>query len=226
MVFGLPGFVFPDPSEADPHGYLLSGGQLTAQTLERAYKLGIFPWPQVDFEGQVELAWFSPDPRAILPLGEFHLPQRVARRLRRQIYQVRANCCFTEVVRACAEPRSGQVGTWITSEVIAAYTDLHRQGRGHSVEVFRDGRLVGGVYGVAFGSYFSAESMFHRETDTSKIALAYLVKWLAASGFRLLDIQQPSETLTNLGATSVPRATFLAQLQRCLRENVQFVATC
>jgi len=215
-------FAFPHPDDADEEGYLISGGKLSTGLLETAYKLGIFPWPQQDIDGNSELAWYSPDPRAILPFSQFHLPKRVARRIRSQVYQVRANQNFHAVIEACAQPRRDDCGTWITNGVIRAYGELHELGKCHSVEVYRENKLVGGIYGVAFGSYFSAESMFHTETDTAKIALAYLVHWLRKSRFRLLDIQQPSELLTSLGGTTIPRKQFLSLLYRCTLEKVEF----
>ena len=214
-------FAFPDPREADEEGYLVSGGRLNSRTLETAYKLGIFPWPYRSW-GREIVAWYSPDPRAILPFDGFHLPKRVARRIRSGCYVVRANHDFPAVIRACAEVRPNQTDSWITPKMIRAYSQLHEYGNCHSVEVYREDTLVGGVYGIAFGGYFSAESMFHRETDCSKIALAHLVRWLGDSGFSLLDIQQPSATLTKLGAITIPREEFLTRLYRCVNDDVKF----
>jgi leucyl/phenylalanyl-tRNA--protein transferase len=184
------------------------GADLEPGTLLQAYRNGIFPMPVGD--GQQELlAWWSPDPRAVLPLDGL----RVSRSLRRSLarYEVRFDTAFDAVVANCADPdRSGR---WITPEIAAAYGVLHRLGWAHSVEAWSPGgRLVGGLYGVAIGGLFAGESMFHHETDASKVALIGLVERLRAGGATLLDVQWSTPHLTSLGVVEVPRATYLERL--------------
>lgn len=203
----MAGSRFPDPSGAPPDGPLAVGGDLEPATLLDAYAHGIFPWPDADGT----LWWWSPDPRALLPLEGLH----VSRSLRRTLRSGRLHCthdqAFGEVVAACAQ-RPGE-GTWITPAMLAAYQRLHELGTAHSVEVWdRDGRLVGGVYGVALGGAFMGESMFHRATDASKVALVHLVEHCRERGFLLLDAQLPTPHLASLGAVDLPRERFLALL--------------
>ena len=217
----FPAVRFPPVSEASEGGLLMLGGQLTPEWLLTAYRQGIFPWPVCD--GQTEiLAWFSPDPRAILELDRLHVSRRLQRRLRSGRFQVTFDADFRGVITACAEARKLEEGTWITPHLAEAYIDLHRLGITHSVEVWRDGRLVGGVYGLALGGFFAGESMFHRERDASKVALVHLVRHLQSRGFVLFDVQQASPHLVRLGATEVPRSEFLARLKRALELPVSF----
>ena len=146
------------------------GGELSVATLLTAYRHGIFPWPLVD-GGQELLSWWSPDPRAIIELDRFHVARRVQRRMRRGEFEVTFDKDFEAVIAACAAPRREDGETWITSDLITAYNQLHRQGSAHSVEVWQDGRLVGGVYGVSIGGFFAGESMFQRDNDPSKVSL-------------------------------------------------------
>lgn len=206
---------FPDPRRAPADGPLAWGGDLEPATLLDAYRHGIFPWPV-----RGELFWWSPDPRAVIPLDGL----RVSRSLRRTLRSGRLECtvdtAFDAVVRGCAD-RPGE-GTWITPGLRVAYRRLHRLGLAHSVEVWAQGTLAGGLYGVALGGAFIGESMFHRVTDASKVALCRLVERLRARGFRLLDAQMPTDHLQRLGAVTVPRATYLAQLDRALALPVTF----
>jgi len=202
---------FP-PHEAalrDPPGLLAAGGDLKFERLVAAYERGIFPWYS---PGQPVL-WWSPDPREVLLPREFHRSRRFARSLRTRGFQWLADRDFAAVVAACAAPRARSPGTWITPEMAAAYCDLHQRGLAHSYEVWRAERLVGGVYGVRLGRVFFGESMFSREPDASKAALAGLVEHCGALGIDLIDCQLPSAHLRSLGSRAMPRRQFLRFLQ-------------
>lgn len=166
------------------------------------------------------IGWFSPDPRGIIPLDDFHVPSRLARVLRSERFAVAADLAFEDVMRACAADRDE--GTWISDEILECYTALHRLGIAHSIEVRRDGRLVGGLYGVHLGGAFFGESMFHRETDASKVALASLVDRLRRRSFSLLDVQWLTPHLAQFGATEIPRPEYLARLQQALARECRF----
>ena len=202
---------FP-PHEAalcDPPGLLAAGGDLTFERLVAAYQRGIFPWYS---PGQPVL-WWSPDPREVLLPQEFHLSRRFARSLRTRGFEWLVDRDFAAVVAACAAPRARSPGTWITPEMAAAYCALHQRGLAHSYEIHRAGRLVGGVYGVRLGRVFFGESMFSRERDASKAALAGLVSHSAALGIELIDCQLPSAHLRSLGSRAMPRRQFLRFLE-------------
>ncbi len=172
-----------------------------------AYRHGIFPW----FDAGMPVLWWSPDPRTVLPLdARLHVPRRLARTLRTGAFEIRRDTAFGDVMRACAEARPD--GCWIHEQMIDCYTALHAQGHAHSLEVWRDDRLVGGIYGVAFGAGFAAESMFHRERDMSKVALVQLVEHLRAQEFELLDVQFTTPHLTQFGCVEIPRETYLARV--------------
>jgi leucyl/phenylalanyl-tRNA--protein transferase len=213
---------FPPPESADSEGFLLFGGELTPDWILDAYRNGIFPWPVFD---DVELmAWWSPDPRAIVELDGLHVSRRLARTLRSGRFEVTVNQDFSSVVRACASVGDRACATWLTPEMIDAYEGLHRDGYAQSVEVWQDGQLAGGTYGVAIGAFFSAESMFYRVRDASKVALVHLVRRLQLRGFELLDIQQLTDHTAALGAREVGRDEYLSRLSRALERNVSFVA--
>ena len=184
--------------------------------LIRAYREGIFP---MAVEGG-EIAWFSPDPRGIIPLEAFHRPARLARVIRSGRFETAVDRDFEGVMRACAL-RPGE-GTWISEEIVQSYVTLHRLGIAHSVEVWREDRLVGGLYGVHLGGAFFGESMFHRETDASKVALAELVDRLARRGFRLLDVQWLTPHLAQFGAVEIPRRQYLVRLRQALEVECAF----
>lgn len=205
---------FPPTDQAldDPNGLLAIGGPLSPARLVMAYRNGIFPW----FSDGQPVLWWSPDPRAVFLPGELHISRSLRKRLRTGEFQVALDQRFEDVMRACAAPRAGQSGTWITQEMIEAYVQLHRLGLAHSVEVYDNGDLVGGLYGVAIGGAFFGESMFSRRTDTSKIALVWLAQQLWHWGFQLIDCQMPTAHLASLGAREVPRAAFLGLLYRAL----------
>ena len=191
------------------------------ETLVSAYASGWFP---MAVEGG-EIRWFSPDPRGIIPLDTFQIPRRLARTWRAGRFEIAIDRGFAEVMAACAtitrDPEDP--GTWITQEIVDSYVALHRLGLAHSVEAWRGGQLAGGLYGVALGGAFFGESMFHRETDASKIALMALVERLNARGFRLLDTQWSTPHLEQFGAIEIPRREYLRRLDRALRATCTFV---
>jgi len=209
-----PGDRFPDPAKAlaDPNGLLCAGLDLTPELVLSAYERGIFPWYS---EGQPVL-WWSPDPRMVLYPHQFRLHRSLRKTLQHAHYEVRVDHNFEAVMRACAEPRPEQGGTWISEAIVAAYTALHRAGFAHSVETWIDGELAGGLYGIALGRVFFGESMFVRRTDASKIAFAHLLAQLRRWQFELIDCQQETEHLASLGAAPISRATFLHELRRLI----------
>jgi leucyl/phenylalanyl-tRNA--protein transferase len=214
---------FPDPRLAEPEGLVAVGGKLEPEWLLDAYRHGIFPWPTGERD---PLLWFSPDPRAVMPLGGMHVSRRLARRMRSGRFEVTFDEDFAGVIRGCATAPDRRGGTWITRQLRAAYERLHAEGHAHSVEVWRrDGetrRLVGGTYGVAVGGLFAAESMFHLETDASKVALASLVERLNQRGYRLLDIQQWTPHTGSLGAVEVSRDDYLDRVSLAVELEVAF----
>lgn len=202
---------FPPVSQAlrEPNGLLAAGGDLSPARLLDAYRHGIFPW----FNQDEPILWWSPDPRMVLVPQQFKLSRSLRRTLRNKQYEVRADSAFEQVMRACAAPREGQSGTWISEQMIAAYSALHRSGHAHSIETWIDGELAGGLYGIAIGRMFYGESMFSRRSDASKIALAHLCAQLARWNFGLIDCQMNTRHLASLGAYEIPRAEFLEQVQ-------------
>lgn len=208
---------FPPIGEAldDPEGLLAAGGSLDARRLIEAYRQGIFPWSS---EGQ-PLLWWSPDPRMVLFTDEFKVSRSLRKRLRDGRFEIRVDTAFDEVMDACAEPRDGQAGTWITESMQRAYGRLHRMGYAHSVEAWREERLVGGLYGVALGRVFFGESMFARETDASKVALAHLVALATEQGVPIIDCQQQTAHLASLGARPIPREEFAGLLRELIHST-------
>ncbi len=207
---------FPPLSRAvrEPNGLLAAGADLSLPRLIDAYSQGIFPWFS---EGQ-PILWWSPDPRMVLFPAELRVSRSLGKTWRKGGFEVRADTSFQDVVAACSEPRAGQDGTWITAAMVDAYTALHREGMAHSVETWIDGRLAGGLYGVAIGRVFFGESMFSRVTDASKLALLALVKQLHRWNFGLIDCQMTTPHLASLGAREIPRTDFT----RRLRELVHY----
>ena len=202
---------FPPVERAllDPPGLLAAGGDLSCERLMAAYARGIFPWYS---PGQPVL-WWSPDPREVLIPQEFHQSRSLSRALRTRGFEYRADHDFEAVIDACAAPRRNSPGTWITTEMRAAYTALHRRGLAHSGEIWRADQLLGGIYGVRLGRVFFGESMFSRERDASKAALAGLVRQCLADGTALIDCQLASAHLRSLGSRALPRKEFLARLE-------------
>jgi leucyl/phenylalanyl-tRNA--protein transferase len=195
------------PNPADTQGLVAVGGDLAPARLLDAYRNGVFPW----YEQGGPILWWSPDPRAIFELDGLHISRRLQRTIRSGRFTCTLNRDFAGVIRGCAD-RPGE-GTWITPEMIAAYEALHRLGHAYSIEAWEDGFLAGGVYGVAIGGLFAGESMFHRRSDASKVALAFLVERLRQRGFRLFDIQFRTEHTARLGAVEISRADYLARLR-------------
>ena len=209
-------YPFPDPRKADAEGLVAYGGDLNPQRLLAAYAQGIFPWP---YDAKTPLLWFSPDPRMTLRPSDLHVRRSLQRTLNKQLYDVRFDTAFTEVIRQCATiRRPDQGGTWITQDMIQAYIQLHEMGFAHSAEAWSDGKLVGGLYGVSLGAAFFGESMFARQPNASKVAFVQLIKQLQSGGFHLFDCQVHTEHVARLGATPWPRTRFLKALEKALEE--------
>lgn len=201
---------FPPPELAEPDGLLAIGGDLSTARLLAAYRSGIFPW----YNDETPPLWWSPDPRFVLFTAEFHLRESLRRVVRSDRFQVTFNRNFRAVMEGCRNvPRRRQSGTWISAEMIEAYTALHAAGHAQSVEVWRDGRLAGGLYGVAVGRCFCGESMFAIERDASKVGFTCLVATLRALDCPLVDCQVPTAHLATFGARAIPRAAFLELLR-------------
>jgi leucyl/phenylalanyl-tRNA---protein transferase len=224
---------FPPPTATTEDGLLCVGGRLDPEWLLDAYRHGIFPWPMWDDE---PVAWWSPDPRAVFELDGLHVSRRLRRRLRSGEFHVTRDRDFAAVIRGCATAGNRKGNTWLTPAMIAAYRQLHELGHAHSIEVWKhpphpmgEGRgegaavtLVGGTYGIAIGGLFAAESMFHRERDASKVALAHLVAHLRSRGYRLFDIQQWTPHTGSLGAVEISRVDYLRRLARVIELPVTF----
>ena len=207
---------FPPVDKAlkEPNGLLAAGGDLSPPRLIEAYSHGIFPW----FSDGDPILWWSPDPRMVLFPAELRVSRSLRKTVARGVYETRYDTAFRDVIAACAAPRDGQAGTWIVPEMIEAYTALHELGFVHSVESWRDGVLVGGLYGMALGKVFFGESMFTRAPDASKVALVRLVERLKADGCRVIDCQQSTAHLASLGAREIPRNVFA----KLVRESIQY----
>jgi len=207
---------FPEVERAlaEPNGLLAAGADLSLPRLLEAYRNGIFPW----FSHDQPILWWSPDPRMVLFPAELKVSRSLARTLRNARFEVRADTAFDAVIEGCRQPRRGESGTWITEEMAEAYGTLHRAGFAHSVETWLDGKLVGGLYGVALGRAFFGESMFARVSDASKVALVALARQLQHWGFGVIDCQMNTAHLASLGAREIPRAEFT----RRLRELVHY----
>jgi leucyl/phenylalanyl-tRNA---protein transferase len=205
---------FPPVELASREGLLAIGGDLRVERLLAAYRHGVFPWYN---EGQ-PILWWSPDPRAILLPAQMRISRSLKKTLRSEKFEISFDRCFAEVMRACAGPRPAhpEGGTWITDAMRDAYTALHDAGHAHSAEVWQDGQLVGGLYGVAIGGAFFGESMFSRVSDASKIALAHTAHQLDRWGYTLIDCQLPTSHLARLGAESIPRARYMGLLTSAL----------
>lgn len=207
---------FPDPEQANSEGLVAVGGDLSLPRLLLAYRSGIFPWTAAP------VTWWSPDPRGIFLLDRFHISRSLARAIRHEVFRVTVDQAFREVMVGCAAPAPGRRSTWITQEFLEAYTELHRQGYAHSVECWQGEQLAGGIYGVALGGFFAGESMFHRVSNASKVALAHLVGHLGEKGFLLFDIQMVTHITEQLGAVTVPRHAYLKRLAKALAHRCSF----
>jgi leucyl/phenylalanyl-tRNA--protein transferase len=207
---------FPDARNAEDDGLVALGGDLSVPRLLLAYRRGIFPWTIRP------LTWWSPDPRAIFELDGFHVSRSLARVLRRNTFEVTCNRAFRKVLKGCAAPAPGRRETWITPEFIAAYTELHKAGHAHSLECWQNGQLAGGIYGVAIGGFFAGESMFHRVSNASKVALYHLISRLRERGFLLFDIQMTTPITAQLGALAIPREVYLRRLAAAVKKPCVF----
>jgi leucyl/phenylalanyl-tRNA--protein transferase len=195
----------------EPNGLLAAGGDLSSRRLLDAYARGIFPW----FGEGDPLLWWSPDPRMVLPVRELHVSRSLTRLIRSARFRVTLDAAFRDVMTGCARP--DDTGTWITKDMIKAYSELAALGYAHSVEVWADGELVGGLYGVALGRMFYGESMFSRRSNASKVALVHLVRQLERWGFEVIDCQMSTAHLASLGARDIPRHEFLKWLRRLVK---------
>lgn len=216
-----PAETFPDISSAfvTPDGLLAAGGDLSEKRLLYAYRHGIFPW----FDEGQPILWWSPDPRCVMRPDDFHVSRRLRRYLRQSGFEISFNAAFSEVIEKCAEDRDGQQGTWITAEMADAYSSLHRRGWAHSVEVWSEGVLSGGLYGLAIGKVFFGESMFSRQSNASKAAMLALCRLLEQAGFAILDCQLESPHLLSLGARLMPRVEFAAMLAKACEPQSQLL---
>lgn len=206
----------PDVGPGD--GPIGIGGRLDVPTLVRAYSEGVFPW----FSQGDPVMWWSPDPRGIFELDRIHVSHRLARTIRSGKFSVTVNRCFFDVVRECGEERDE--GTWITDEMLEAYTALHRDGHAHSLEVWHEDKLAGGIYGVTVGGLFAGESMFHRVTDASKVALVKLCERLRERGFILFDSQMVTPHTAAMGAIEIPRSEYLRHVREAIElKGISFV---
>lgn len=197
---------FPEAHLANADGLVAIGGDLSVERLLLAYRSGVFPWTINP------ISWWSPDPRAILELSRLHVPESLKRFLRKKVFEVTIDRAFRKVIEHCAAPMPGRPETWITTEFIEAYARLHEQGHAHSLECWQDGKLAGGIYGVAIGGLFAGESMFHRTSNASKVALYHLVQHLRGREFTLLDIQMLTPVTKQMGGTLIPRREYLERL--------------
>ena len=204
--------IFPSPEKAltDPNGLLAIGGDLTPERLISAYYQGIFPW----FNQEDPILWWSPDPRAVFIPGKLHTSRSLKKSLKKKQWRITINNSFSNVVKGCAAPRENQQGTWITADIYHAYQKLHEYKQAHSIEIWDDNELIGGLYGLAIGQVFCGESMFHKKTDASKVAMFALEQHLIKWNFKLIDAQIMNPHLQSLGAMEVSRKAFLKQLNQ------------
>ncbi len=206
--------IFPDPELADEEGLLAYGGNLEVGTLLHAYSLGIFPW----YNDDTPILWWSPDPRMVLFPDKFRLSKSLNQKIRKKVFTVKFDTCFAKVIKSCAVvPRKNLSGTWINAKMQKAYLRLHEAGYAHSAEIFYNGKLAGGLYGISIGKVFFGESMFHLVTDASKVALYFLVNRLKRLDFAFIDVQQSTQHLRSLGAEEIPRKEFIVLLKQAIR---------
>lgn len=208
---------FPHPCLADAEGLVATGGALDVERLLAAYRCGIFPW------SANPVTWWSPDPRAILPLDHTHIPRSLVRVLRQNRFELTIDTAFEDVIKACASPAPGRTTTWISPEFVEAYAALHRHGSAHSVECWLNDELVGGIYGVSIGGFFAGESMFHRVSNASKIALLHLIEHLRKRGFALFDIQMRTAVTQSFGAIEISRNDYLKRLHLATASGRTFI---
>lgn len=200
---------------SDPNGLLAVGGDLTQARLLQAYRSGIFPW----YEENQPILWWSPDPRCVLHLDKFHVSKSLRKTLNKNRFDITFDQAFVQVINACAEQRKKNQGTWITPEIKLAYTEMYYSGFAHSVEIWCNQTLVGGLYGIAMGSIFFGESMFSTQTDASKVAMYYLIEKLGRLAFTLIDCQVYNPHLESLGAECIPRREFIRHLKQQISDS-------
>jgi leucyl/phenylalanyl-tRNA---protein transferase len=204
---------FPDPRLADAKGLVAIGGDLSVERLLAAYRNGIFPWTDNP------VTWWSPDPRAIFELEQIHVPKSLKKVIRQGVFGVTFDRAFRQVMEGCAAPAQGRRSTWITPEFVRAYTRLHEAGHAHSVECWSEGKLAGGIYGVALGGFFAGESMFHHASNASKVALVHLLRRLRERSFDLFDIQMLTPATRQLGAVEISRSDYLRRLNKAVQSE-------
>ena len=207
---------FPDPRKSRDDGLVAVGGDLTVPRMLLAYRSGLFPW------SAEPITWWSPDPRAVFEIGGLHIGRSLARTLKKAPYEVTYDKAFDSVIRCCAMVPRRESACWISDAFIHAYNALARAGHAHSVECWKDGVLVGGIYGVSIGAFFAGESMFHRADDASKVALVHLERRLAERGYRLFDTQMLTPTTRQLGAHEIPRTEYLKRLAVAVETPCRF----
>jgi leucyl/phenylalanyl-tRNA---protein transferase len=207
---------FPDPRTADAEGLVAVGGDLSVERLLLAYRSGLFPWTVSP------ISWWSPDPRAVLEFEKLHVGESLQKVLRKNTFRITMDTAFAQVIAHCAERGPGRDETWISGEFIAAYTRLHERGHAHSLECWQDGELVGGIYGVAIGGFFAGESMFHRVSNASKVALFHLVEHLRKREFKLLDIQMLTPVTKQMGGVVISREEYLLRLGEAVTATCVF----
>ena len=211
---------FPDPRHAPDsgpeNGLIALGGDLSLPRLLLAYRSGLFPWTDSP------VTWWSPDPRAVIELDCLHVPRSLDKVIKKRLYTVTLDQAFRQVMEGCAQAAPGRPSTWITPAFLEAYGRLHQAGHAHSVECWQDGHLAGGIYGVSIGGFFAGESMFHRQSNASKVALCHLVRHLRQRRFALFDIQMATPVTLQMGASLISRSSFLARLARATVLPVSF----
>ena len=207
---------FPNPRRANAQGLVALGGDLSVDRLLLAYRTGIFPWTVSP------ISWWSPDPRAILELDKLHVGESLRKILGKGIFEVTIDRAFPEVIANCAARAPARAETWITKEFIEAYTRLHERGHAHSLECWQNGELAGGIYGVAMGGFFAGESMFHRASNASKVALCRLVEHLRERGFKLFDIQMLTPVTKQMGGETISREVYLERLEKAVEAACEF----
>jgi leucyl/phenylalanyl-tRNA--protein transferase len=214
----MPIIDFPPVDSANEHGLVAIGGDLHPDSLLLAYYRGIYPWP---IDPEYPMAWFSPDPRGVIPTNDYHIPRKLKKELKKGNFSITFNQNFEEVIKECAKvSRKGESGTWITDEVIEGYTNFHKQGHAYSIDVWNENKqLVGGLYGVNIGRYFTGESMFFKETNASKAALIIILENLKRNNIPFLDSQMVTNVTATMGAIEIPREDFIKVIEILAREE-------
>lgn len=212
-----PASPFPPLKQAlnEPDGLLAAGGDLSAERLLNAYQHGIFPW----FNENEPILWWSPDPRCVLYPDKLNISRSLRKTLKKNIFEIRMNTAFAEVLKACAAPRAQQAGTWITDDMFNAYVNMHKLGYAHSVECWQDNKLVGGLYGMTIGQVFFGESMFSKQSDASKVALVHLCEHLTRHDFKLIDSQVHTPHMESMGAEMIDRKEFAQLIKKYAINN-------